>query len=85
MMKYLILLAVIVGAWWWVSGRRRPPPPADKPSKATQGQPPTQAQAQAQAMLACVHCGVHLPAADAIIDASGRPFCSEAHRLAGPR
>lgn len=80
-MKYLILLAVIVGAWWWVTGRRRPPPPAGKAPKATQGQPPT----QAQSMRACVHCGVHLPAADAITDAAGRPFCSEDHRLAGPR
>ena len=80
-MKYLILLAVIFGAWWWVTGRRRPPPPADKAPKAAQGQ----AQAQAQAMLACVHCGVHLPAVEAVTDAAGRPFCSEAHRLAGPR
>jgi uncharacterized protein len=37
------------------------------------------------AMHACAHCGVHLPHADMQADNSGRLFCSEAHRLAGPR
>jgi uncharacterized protein len=36
-------------------------------------------------MLACAHCGVHLPSADALRDAAGRAYCSDAHRLAGPR
>ncbi len=36
-------------------------------------------------MLACAHCGVHLPQADARLDAAGRPYCSDAHRLLGPR
>ena len=34
-------------------------------------------------MMQCAHCGVHLPRADALMDARGA-FCSEAHRLAGP-
>lgn len=82
-MKYLILLLVIVGAAWWIFGRRRPPadgaPPRD-PGRTKPASPP-----QPQAMLACVHCGMHLPQADALLDAQARPFCSEAHRLAGPR
>ena len=83
-MKYLILLLVIVVVAWLTIGRLRRPPEAEKPAtKAT----PSQAakQAEPQAMLACVHCGVHLPQAEALQDAAGRPFCSEAHRLAGPR
>jgi hypothetical protein len=28
---------------------------------------------------------VHLQQADARFDAAGRPYCGEAHRLAGPR
>lgn len=83
-MKYLILLLVIVVVGWLTIGRRRRPPEESKPaSKAA----PLQAAAKEvpQAMLACVHCGVHLPQAEALQDAAGRPFCSEAHRLAGPR
>ena len=36
-------------------------------------------------MLACAHCGLHLPARDALVDAAGQPYCSEAHRRAGAR
>ena len=84
-MKYLlVLLVVIVGAWLLIGRRRgdRTPPAgpsakADKAAKARAAKP--------QEMLACAHCGVHLPQAEALMDAGGRPFCSEAHRLAGPR
>ncbi len=31
-------------------------------------------------MIACAHCGVHLPAAEAVTDAQGHRFCSPAHR-----
>ena len=37
------------------------------------------------AMLACAQCGLHVPKAEALFDAAGRPYCGEAHRLAGPR
>jgi uncharacterized protein len=36
-------------------------------------------------MLACAHCGLLLPPEEATHDAAGRPFCSQAHSLAGPR
>jgi uncharacterized protein len=35
-------------------------------------------------MLQCSHCGIHLPRAEALLDERGA-FCTEAHRLAGPR
>ena len=83
-MKYLTLLLVIVVVVWLTIGRqrRRRPPDGGKPTAKSM---PPQAPARPQAMLACVHCGVHLPQAEALQDAAGRPFCSEAHRLAGPR
>ena len=78
-MKYLVLLLVILVVGWLAFGRRRLPPlPPREPGKA---KPPS----EPQAMLACAHCAVHLPQSDAQFDAAGRPFCSEAHRLAGPR
>ena len=37
-----------------------------------------------QAFARCAHCGVHLPLADAVRDGDAA-YCSEAHRLAGPK
>ena len=82
-MKYLILLLVIAVVGWLMIGRRRRPPDGGKPGPKRPA--PKSAESTPQAMLACVHCGVHLPQAEAVQDAAGRPFCSEAHRLAGPR
>ena len=86
-MKFLILLLVIVVVGWLTIGRRRRPPDGDKPKPqpSAPAAAPKPAESAPQAMLACVHCGVHLPQAEAVQDAAGRPFCSEAHRHAGPR
>lgn len=35
-------------------------------------------------LVACAHCGVNLPATEAL-EAAGRHYCGEAHRRAGPR
>jgi uncharacterized protein len=37
----------------------------------------------AEDMVACAHCGVHLPASLAL-RSQGRSYCSVAHREAGP-
>jgi uncharacterized protein len=80
MMKLLVLLLVVGVLGWLLWGRSRRP----GAERRTPKPPPDKAPA-AQAMVACAHCGVHLPQADALTDAAGRPFCSEAHRVAGPR
>ena len=84
-MKFVVLLLVVVGALAWLAiSRRRPPADqARKTDGADAGKPP--AAGVPQAMLACAHCGVHLPTADALRDAAGQVYCSDAHRLAGPR
>jgi uncharacterized protein len=77
-MKYLLVLAVVfVAIWLWRKARReelrsRPPPPRATPAV---GKP--------QAMVRCAHCGLHLPAADAISGPDGAVYCSVAHRQAG--
>lgn len=79
-MKFLLVLVVVLVGAWLLFGRRRgsgqPPAPPRQHKKDGAGP---------QAMLACAHCGVHLPEGDALRDPAGRPFCTEAHRLAGPR
>lgn len=76
-MKFVLLIALAVAVLWWLRSRLRGPASPPPPGRAG---PP-----QAQAMLACAHCGVHVPQGDVLADAAGRPYCSEAHRLAGPR
>lgn len=82
-MKYLLVLLVVGVLVWMLMARQRSrsknpgaKPGANKPGAKT-GPP--------EAMLACAHCGVLLPPDEALDDAAGLVFCSQAHRLAGPR
>jgi uncharacterized protein len=77
-MKYLLVILVVGVVLWLMFGMKRrvdkpPPQPGNRPA----GQLPK--------MVACAHCGVHLPDKDAPHDAEGRPYCSDAHRVAGQR
>ncbi len=74
-MKFLVvLLVVVLGLWLMLRGRRTPP-------RRSAGAARTPAP---QAMVECAHCGLHLPAADAVLEGS-RVYCSEAHRQLGAR
>lgn len=79
MLKLLIVLALVVGlALWLLKGRRRGP-------GETGGAERPAAPRGAAEMVACAHCGLHLPKPEAVFDPSGQPYCGAAHRLAGPR
>lgn len=69
-MKYLLLVAVVVAVLWYLRSRPKPAVPTS-PSEADPAQP----------MVSCVHCGVHLPRAEAVAGAQGS-YCSEAHQIA---
>jgi uncharacterized protein len=76
MLKFLLVLLVVgIGVWSLVAKLRGPRKdrPAERPSTSAL---PVQ-------MVACAHCGVHLPAADALTDGA-HPYCSDAHRRLGP-
>lgn len=75
-MKYLLVLAVVAVALWLLV---RPRVRGSSSSQARRG-----ADAPVE-MIACAHCGVHLPRDDAVTDAGARRYCSEAHRALGPR
>lgn len=83
-MKYLLLLAVVGVVWWMLRSRGRVPGPGAKPpsppAPGAAGRP-----ARSTPMLACAHCGVHMPQTEAVFDPAGRAYCSAAHQQAGPR
>ncbi len=80
-MKYLLVFFVVFFAiWLWRKNRRddmreRAVPPR-KPAPPAVGAP--------QAMLRCAHCGLHLPASDAVQGTHGM-YCSAAHRQTAER
>lgn len=83
-MKYLlVLLVVVLGVWLLMrprTGGTPARPPADPPKRTNKARKDPPAE-----MVACAHCDLRLPLAESLPDADGRPYCSDAHRLAGPR
>lgn len=79
-MKYLLVLGVVFFALWlWRHNREtearekeatRPRPTPQRPGTPT-----------VTHMVACLHCGLHLPQADAVTGHRGQ-YCSQAHRQA---
>ena len=73
-MKLLVVIVALVVLWLLLRGLVR--------RTKGEGQPPRKAPpATPQAMLACAHCGVHLPR-DEALPGRGGVFCGEAHRTA---
>ncbi len=74
-MKYLLLVALaVVLVWWWRALSR-------KTHTGEGGQTQTPVRAAPQDIVACRHCGLHLPRAEAVSSAA-EVYCSEAHRRA---
>jgi uncharacterized protein len=71
-MKYLIWLLVILAAIWAFKRSRRPAKPAEE-KKTTSATPSN--------MVACAHCGLHLPQEEAVTGTKGL-YCSTEHRAA---
>lgn len=78
-MKYLLVLLVVVVGLWLLLGRSR--------GRGARSAEPSRKSAgpKTDVMVSCAHCGLHLPQSESVADAAGRPFCSDAHRLGGPR
>lgn len=77
-MKYLVLLAVlavVLGVW-----RSRQP----KSEAPAQPATPPHTPSPPQDMVACAHCGLHLPRSEALAEA-GHFYCTREHQGLGPR
>jgi uncharacterized protein len=85
-MGKLLLWVIVIGVCWagWALVRNwqrkteervgAPPRPAGTPSRP----------AEAEQIVSCGHCGLHLPASEAI-EGPGGPFCCVEHRDAARR
>jgi uncharacterized protein len=85
-MKYLIvLLVVFVGVWVWRSNRMA----ISKTNRENVEREAERQQAQ-KTMVACAHCGIHLPQIEALAAPSADLrsqlwFCSTEHRQFGAK
>ncbi|HEX6708199.1 MAG TPA: PP0621 family protein [Albitalea sp.] len=71
-MKYLLVLLIVLAVLWLARSSRRPLPPRPDPRQDP-------APDRQQAIVACAHCGLHLPR-DEALPGRGGVFCGEAHR-----
>ncbi len=78
-MKFiLVILVVLAGVWLWRRSRAEEArEEAEKAAQALKPKPPPAVQAPAE-MVSCRHCGLHLPAADALTGKQGH-YCSADH------
>ena len=83
-MKYVILVAIVVVVLFLAKLARRGGPGGGSIDKQGGG-PDAAVKAspvpEKQALLACAHCGVHLPANESL-PGRGGVFCDESHRKA---
>lgn len=74
-MRVLLILILLVIVYWWASRaldeRRRRGKPMRRPAKG-------------ERMLACAHCGLHIPESEAL-EADERFYCSKQHRRLGAK
>ena len=79
-MKYLLLIALALAllGWWRIIARKSTGRNQDT---QTPGRAP-QARAPQEDMVACRHCGLHLPRHEAVSGQLGL-YCSQAHHSAG--
>jgi uncharacterized protein len=73
--RLLVLILLVVAAVWLVRRALHSPVP-----RQGRGQKP----ASADELVACAHCGVHLPRSEARLVAGGL-YCSEEHARLGKR
>jgi uncharacterized protein len=77
-MKFVLLVLAVLLLFWMVFGRSRR---GRRTGGASRPPPPP---AQAEGMVVCAHCGVHLPRSEAL-NVGELTYCSPVHREAGPR
>lgn len=82
-MKYLLVLGVVLFAvWLWRHNRAADArAQAEERARRTPPSSPAPAPVLVADMVACAHCGLHVPTGEAIAH-QGAFYCSDAHRRA---
>lgn len=82
-MKYLLWLVIGVAFFYWITraSRRAMRDQQSPPRSAGPASPPRGDARAIEAMLPCAHCGIHIPASEAILTGPGQSYCSQTHRL----
>ena len=75
-MKYLLWAVVGYLVWRWYKTSKRNKA-EESASTATVSQ---SKHSDAEAMVKCAQCGVHLPISEALLGSGNQFFCSDAHR-----
>lgn len=79
-MKYLLVLGVVLfGIWLWRHNRAAEARERSETRRAAAQPAPRATPPAPTDMVACAHCGLHLPLTDAVPGAQGR-YCTDAHR-----
>ncbi|MGE5649189.1 MAG: PP0621 family protein [Bacillota bacterium] len=71
-MKLLFWALVVLAVLWLLRGKKTAGSPAAAGAARNNG---------TETMVQCAHCGVHVPASESILAASGAAYCTEEHRL----
>ncbi len=80
MMKYLLVIAVVLVAFYiWRHNRRAEAQERAEAEQADRQRPSRRTPAVPSAMVTCRHCGLHLPAPDAVKGSLGY-YCGPEHR-----
>jgi uncharacterized protein len=74
-LRLLFWLVIAVAAVMWLQYAKK----SRLKTNATQRR--GAAAGDAESMVRCAHCGIHIPASEALGDPAGAVFCSEEHRL----
>jgi uncharacterized protein len=82
LLKWIAVVLVVVLVLWVLRTRsRRPGVTQAATPQALRGQAPAR-RSGPQTIVACTHCQLHLPDDESFMGPDGRPYCSEAHRIA---
>lgn len=75
-MKYLLLALLVYVGWRLYTAQKSAGEEAAQSPEAV----PPQSPAGAERMVACSHCGIHLPQSEAIAGPESLHFCCNEHR-----
>lgn len=82
-MKLLLwsVIVLVIVAWLFRSKKNAAGPDKSRSETAAKTNAAESTPEGVEPMLPCAHCGVHVPASEAVISSTGAVFCSQEHRL----